>query len=494
MFNTNFNSTFYPTGMQSYNNTLNQGGYKTWKGRGINQNPTGVAPGHIRPLTNKDPGNVFPSPFGKARPLKQYRKGRRISAAWEPDAEIFDSSTKTIENAEKDQILYNVHRLVRSSLGTPLGQGRNGGGLLSELMDKPGAYAISTEKERISEAEFRASDVLLSESEFESETDPDLQTSQSKENEGTKVAENSLCTGVNVVSSYYPNLFYLTENPEPNVANKKFCCNEERKARRRVVYANTNLPVNYYTTHAQYMQNRCQTFEQKSFNFLPASEEQKLANMYYANCQPNGEIMAAAETDLLLTVAEVFLSSGQISDAEYARLKTCASIETAYEYLETLDASTVLKEKLALFLYYQSIGLGVEVYGKYFPFTRVNQKTCKLTVYKPSNAQFAVQGAVSSSTKNLQLDVSTIQSNAASFRFNNNVFLKNKEAKCNQPVVCPFQNKKSCSYPRLPLYSLSKSQPSPYRYFYSPIYSTNHFAQSPKVGLYLNSNTKSLSL
>ena len=75
--NNNFNSlgtSFYPVGMGKYGNRLNQGGYKTWKGDGINKNPVGIAPGHIRPLTNNDPGNVFPAPFGKARPLKHYRK------------------------------------------------------------------------------------------------------------------------------------------------------------------------------------------------------------------------------------------------------------------------------------------------------------------------------------------------------------------------------------------------------------------------------------
>ena len=64
--NTGFNSlgtSFYPVGMGLSVNTRNQGGYKTWKGPGINSNPTGVAAGHIRPLTNLDPGNIFPSPL-----------------------------------------------------------------------------------------------------------------------------------------------------------------------------------------------------------------------------------------------------------------------------------------------------------------------------------------------------------------------------------------------------------------------------------------------
>ena len=33
--------------------------YVTWKGTGVNSNPVGTASGHIRPLTNNDPGNNF---------------------------------------------------------------------------------------------------------------------------------------------------------------------------------------------------------------------------------------------------------------------------------------------------------------------------------------------------------------------------------------------------------------------------------------------------
>jgi hypothetical protein len=75
--NTGFNSlgtSFYPVGMGLSVNLRNQGGYKTWKGEGINSNPTGVAAGHIRPLTNNDPGNIFPGPFGKPRPLTPWGK------------------------------------------------------------------------------------------------------------------------------------------------------------------------------------------------------------------------------------------------------------------------------------------------------------------------------------------------------------------------------------------------------------------------------------
>ena len=61
-------SAFYPQGMNTWNNRLPQGGYKSWKGKGVFSNPVGVTATHIRPLTNNDPGNVFPTGFGLARP------------------------------------------------------------------------------------------------------------------------------------------------------------------------------------------------------------------------------------------------------------------------------------------------------------------------------------------------------------------------------------------------------------------------------------------
>ena len=71
-------TALYPLGMVSPGNSLPQGGYKSWKGTGALSNPVGTASSNIRPLTNKDPGNVFPTGFGLPRPIKHFRKGRVI--------------------------------------------------------------------------------------------------------------------------------------------------------------------------------------------------------------------------------------------------------------------------------------------------------------------------------------------------------------------------------------------------------------------------------
>jgi hypothetical protein len=91
-----------------------------------------------------------------------------------------------------------------------------------------------------------------------------------------------------------------------------------------------------------------------------------------------------------------------------------------------------------------------------------NFSSCRLVVYKPNNPQYAQQGAVSSSTRMLKLNVTTIETNAASFKKNaqgvkittSNItsssqpgmpfILKNKVPKLCNPPVNPFQNKNVC--------------------------------------------------
>jgi len=75
-------TAFYPTNMRSmpswginHGSTLQNIPYRSWKGTGGFSNPVGITASHIRPLTNKDPGNIFPTGFGLPRPIKHFRKG-----------------------------------------------------------------------------------------------------------------------------------------------------------------------------------------------------------------------------------------------------------------------------------------------------------------------------------------------------------------------------------------------------------------------------------
>lgn len=379
-------TALYPLGMKSYNNHVNQGGYKTWKGRGILGNPVGVSASHIRPLTNNDPGNNFPTGFGLPRPIKHYRKGRVIPI-------MMENPENPNEYIETSLVNYNLNRIVKSSKGSSLGGGSGGLGLLGQMIDNPGGFLVK----------------------------------ENTPNPGGESIDKECrtCEGVGIVSSYYPNTTYLTDNPEPNTENRKLCCNEERKALRRVLPANTNLRKNYYTTHAQYLQNRCQTYEQRAFNFqsynpviiddsnnpyittasIKAAKPGSplaLLNTYVANCQPNGEIYEATEIALITRIIDVLKSKGIITT-----IPRFTKISEFFSYINGLPEPS---KTLALEVFFYFIN------NPYFglPFSGVtNPMGCKLVVYKPSNPQFANQGAVSSSTRILKLNVDTIQTNAA---------------------------------------------------------------------------------
>lgn len=380
-------TALYPLGMKSYNNHVNQGGYKTWKGRGILANPVGVSASHIRPLTNNDPGNVFPTGFGLPRPIKHYRKGRVIPI-------MMENPENPNEYIEMSLINYNLNRIVKSSKGSSLGGGSGGLGLLGQMIDNPGGFIVK-----------------------ENTINPGSESIEK---------ECKACEGVGIVSSYYPNTTFLTDNPEPNTENRKLCCNEERKALRRVLPASTNLRKNYYTTHAQYLQNRCQTFEQRAFNFqsyhpviiddsnnpyvttasIKAAKPGSplaLFNTYVANCQPNGEIYEATEIALITRIIDILKSKGIITTIPHF-----TKISEFFNYINGLPEPSKTYALDVFFYFINNPYFGV-------PFSGVtNPMGCKLVVYKPNNPQFANQGAVSSSTRILKLNVDTIQTNAAS--------------------------------------------------------------------------------
>lgn len=291
----------FPLGMESYNNTSfgtrGTNAYSTWKGTGRYQFPVGVTAGNIRPLTNKDysnPENDARQKHGLPRPLKwQHRKG------------------KTTQNAN-DLLINRQDKSSRTS------------SLIGQMIDRPGQFIVK----------------------------------QNASTEEEAIVEDSSClpcNGVGIVASFKPET-YLTNNPEPSVTTPPLCCNEQRKALRRVLPANTNLPKNYFTTLQQYRQNRCQTYDQRVFNFQTGSDMLSNSgiapellkyskpgdplsslNLYVANCYPNA------------------------------------------------DSST-------------------------------NLRGCKQVYYKPNNPQFAQQGGVSSSTRLLKLTVDTISKNLASTR------------------------------------------------------------------------------
>jgi len=428
-------SAFYPLGMKSYNNHVNQGGYKSWKGDGVLSNPVGITSGTIRPLTNNDPTNNYPTKFGLPRPIKHARKGRGFT------------STVIIQNPENptDYIEVDINRCNKSS---------SGGTLVKQMIDTPGGFSVS----------------------------------QNTSNEVTNIDKLNTdcknCAGIGIVASYYPNNLYLTDNPEPTVENNVLCCNAERKARRRVTYASTNLKKNYYTALQQYRQNRCKTYDQRVFNFqsnnnaillnsasdnpfvtetaiLQAKPGSPLAlyNTYFANCQPNGDISEATEIALVTKLLDILLNNSIITQTQYTYFIDLnnMTLQEIFNYINTLPTQNKT-DAISIFVSF----VNNPYYGVPFAGPR-SSAGCKLVVYKPSNPQYATQGAVSSSTRLLKLNVNTISTNAATFdkrsvgtylNINDitngsnteNVFiLKNKASKCNNPPIIKYQNKTACN-------------------------------------------------
>lgn len=366
-------SAFYPLGMNSWNNRLPQGGYKTWKGSGSYQNPIGVTSTNIRPLTNNDYGNVFPTGFGLPRPMKHYRKG----------------TVTSMKNETNDELIkYNLDRNVKSSVGASLSGGSGGLGMIAQVIDNPGATSI---KENL--------------------------TVNSQE-----VCKT--CDGIKVVSDWYP-INNLTEKPQENVTNPILCCNQQRKAKRRVLGANTNLKKNYFQTTYMYLYNRCQTFQQREFNFLNGpinshvaqliSDNPNLAyelltnvkpgeplsiyNQYVAQCNPNFTVQQGLELNFIEVVSGSLLNNGYVTMDEYNQLTESKNISS---FLKSIKK--YINEDI-----YNNIIYDFEEISKE---TLTNLKGCSQVYYKPNNPQFANQGAVSSSTRILKLNVDTISTNA----------------------------------------------------------------------------------
>ena len=405
-------SAFYPQGMNSWNNRTAQGGYKTWKGRGVFSNPVGVTATHIRPLTNNDPGNVFPTGFGLPRPIKHFRKGRVIPVY----VPLTDPSNK-LETAEQLQIQYNLNRAVKSSTGVTLGGGSGGSGLISQMMDGPGQFIV---KDNGQTAVSNLTGVLDSDGNVvePNRIDADCKT----------------CNGIGIVSSWYP-INNLTEKPEPIVTNGLLCCNEQRKAINRVLPTSTNVKKNYYQTSGMYLYNRCQTFEQREFNFVsgvvtnPETETEleisaqfgakpgsplASANLYVAQCNPNSTIELGGQIALFDSLAKALVERGIINDEElfiFRRLAIANIRDFISKFLDQLPKEKRIKASIAL----DEISANPYINSLLYAGPS-NPRGCKRVYYKPNNSQFAQQGAVSSSTQILKTNVDTISTNAANIR------------------------------------------------------------------------------
>jgi hypothetical protein len=346
-------TAFFPTNMRqqassgySNHSTLQNIPYIPWKGTGIFSNPVGVTATHIRPLTNRDPGNVFPTGFGLPRPLKQYRKGTVIPINF--DTLPKQDNTNSAEDVEKLLIARNINRAVKSSTGQSLGGGNGGTGLIAQMMGMPGYYIVKDNKPENNP----------------NITQVGLVNTVIEDNNGITIdKECKNCNGVGIVSNWMP-INNLTEKPEQNVTNPLLCCNQQRKAYQRVLPTSTNVKKNYYQTTYMYLYNRCQTFQQRQFNFLNGTIDKNIEklfkaypfvtakileyskpgdplsiiNLYVAQCNPNFTIEKAVEIGYVNSLSKSLLDANYISEEEYNTLigQSPLSVETFINLLLTL--------------------------------------------------------------------------------------------------------------------------------------------------------------
>lgn len=167
--------------------------------------PKGNLPCIITPKTNKDYTNTQPAPFGKPRPMKHHRLGR------------------VVENN-------NAYKTTNSYYQK----------ILQKIMDIPSATVVEPKVE---------------------DTHP-----QEKAETISNEIDCYFYSNVPYTVDYKP-IVNITQTPVPETCAPTFCCNEQRKAIRRVVGANTNVKENYYLTTQEYLQKRCLTYEQNSFDF-----------------------------------------------------------------------------------------------------------------------------------------------------------------------------------------------------------------------------------
>lgn len=357
----------YSPEMANYNNAIVTGTSKSWKGTGYFSNPVGITWGNIRPLTNRDYRNTTIYKHGSARPLKQYRKGITVISKDTEDPNV------------------QISREVKSSTGS---------NLVSQLMDYPGCF----------------------------------NTFENSVGEPNNVEHlQKFCDkfhGIGMVNDIYPNVNYY-ENPpvimqrgdQPifvDLGTKQiradgFCCSQPKNAL-RLLRNTPNLKQNYYTTTYQYLQNRCQTYNQRIFNFAtprvadePNGPEND--NYYVANCLPNFIIKESIELEIIDDVSRKLIKYNSKFREIILKLKSEKS--GLDEFLRQLNIfineNFPNREEI---LYYLN---GTVRENSVYLNTYVNSKNCGKVVYKPNNRQFATQGAVTASTYILKKDVVALE-------------------------------------------------------------------------------------
>ena len=188
-----------------------------------------------------------------------------------------------------------------------------------------------------------------------------------------------------------------------------------------------------------YLYNRCQTFQQREFNFINGPINNQLLqlfqsypfvtakiieyskpgdplsiiNQYVAQCNPNFTVEKGAEIAFITYLTKTLYEEGYINDATYQNIIQNSHLSIS-EFIEILKSFlTEVQYEIVINYLYET---AANPYNGSFLSGPSNPKGCSQVYYKPNNPQFAKQGGVSSSTRLLKLNVDTISTAAAQQR------------------------------------------------------------------------------
>ena len=185
-----------------------------------------------------------------------------------------------------------------------------------------------------------------------------------------------------------------------------------------------------------YLYNRCQTFQQRQFNFIKGTIDDNvlklfltypfvtakvlaytkpgdplsILNYYVAQCNPNLTVDNAVEIGFINSLSKSLLEASYISQAEYEDI-IHSSPTSIQKYIYSLQNILTQDQYENVINYVYE--LAANPYNGSLVGGPTNPKGCASVSYKPNNPQFAKQGGVASSTRTLKLNVDTISSAAA---------------------------------------------------------------------------------
>lgn len=206
----------------------------------------------------------------------------------------------------------------------------------------------------------------------------------------------STINGYLFTNNYKPNKFYITNNPVPQVCSQNLCCNQEKFALNRVKTIAARMKPNYYSNTKQYLHARCNTFEQKTYNYSAGYKDPYTnTEVYFANCQPNSG--NTTEQNIVFNILQIFVQL-EIIPSIPREIITMAQLQS---YMNTLPSPNNEYALNVYFWYMNDSYVG-------FPSNGPSINVCKNVIYKPSNKQFSNQGAVPASQYSLYLNYNTI--------------------------------------------------------------------------------------